>query len=108
MKKGLLKSYWDDLRYISLFPRRYKPTKGKNEEYWRRVSRAYGNFAKAVDCSATNWYVITFKDGRKELAFFKVRRNVIPHGGRLCRGCIFHRYWSVVQYEHTKSIRLAF
>ena len=98
---------WKDVRYLKLFPKRYKTTQGKPSEYWLEVSRNYHNFHKRVDCSGYHWYVITFKDGRKELAYFKVWRVVFPHGGRLCRGLI-PRYWDIRQYEHTKDIRLAF
>lgn len=106
--KELIKSYWNDLRCAKLFPKWYKTSKGQSADYWHGVSRAYGNFKKRVDSSGYHWYIITFKDGRKELAFFKVWYQVIPHGGRLCRGLLFPRYWSVTQYEHTKDIRLAF
>ena len=51
---------------------------------------------------------LTFKDGRKELAYLKVRRDIIPHGGRLCRGRLFPRLWDVTQYEHARKIDLAF
>ena len=97
-----------DLRYLKLFHKRYKTTKGQSEDYWRGVSKEYYNFKKRVDNSGYHWYVVTFKDGRKELAYFKVRRLVIPHGGRLCRGFLLPRLWHVRDYEHTKHIRLAF
>ena len=97
-----------DICYFKLLPKRYKTTQGKDAKYWSRVSREYGNFKKSVDCTDYHWYVITFKDGRKELAYFRIWRIVIPHGGRLCRGIIFPRYWSPMQYEHVKEIRLAF
>lgn len=104
--------FMQDICYFKLFPKRYKTTqiadRKAREVYWRKVGRAYGNFKKSVDCTDYHWYVITFKDGRKELAYFRIWRIVIPHGGRLCRGIIFPRYWSPMQYEHVKEIRLAF
>lgn len=101
-------NFLQDIRHFKLFPKRYKTTQGKDADYWRKVSREYGNFKKRVDGTGYHWYVITFKDGRKELAYFKIWRMVIPHGGRLCRGIIFPRYWGTHQYEHVKDIRLAF
>lgn len=103
--------YWQDLKHIKLFRKRYKTTHIDDYDarcaYWSKVSREYYNFTKRVDCSYYHWYVITYKDGRTELAYFKVWRIVIPHGGRLCRGLI-PRYWGVTDYEHVKDIRLAF
>lgn len=99
--------YWKDIRYLK-FPKKYGTTQGKDADYWHKVSRNYYNFEKRVDTCGWHWYVITFKDGRKELAYLKVHRAIIPHGGRLCRGLIFPRYWGVDQYEHTKEITLAF
>ena len=108
MTKDELKYILQDLRHFKLFPKRYKTTTGKSAGYWSHVHRAYGNFKKRVGNSGWHWYVVTYKDGRKELAYFRVWRFVLPHGGRLCRGLIFPRYWSVRKYEHTKKIELAF
>ena len=72
------------------------------------MAEAYGNFTKRVDSTDWHWYVVTYRDGREELTYFKVRRLLVPHGGRLCRGILFPRYWGVTQYEHTTDIRLAF
>lgn len=103
---------WKDLRYFRLFPKRYHTTQIEDYktrcEYWSKVSRAYYNFKKRVDCSDYHWYVITYKDGHKELAYFKVWRIVIPHGGTLRRGFLLPRYWTTINHEHVKDIRLAF
>ena len=99
--------YWKDLKYIRLFRKRYKTTHQGDADYWHNVSRAYYNFKKEVDWHYSHWYVITYKDGHQELAYFKVWRIVIPHGGRLCRGLI-PRYFGITDYEHVKDIRLAF
>lgn len=99
---------WKDLRYWRPFAKRYKTTQGKSQKYWQTISRDYYNFKKRVDCTDYHWYVITFKDGHNELAYFRVRRVVFPRGGRLCRGFFLPRYWPPTQYEHTKDIRLAF
>lgn len=98
---------WTDIRHLKI-PKRYKTTQGKPAEYWSAIARDYYNFKKQVDNSGYHWYVITYKDGRTELAYFKVRRLVFPHGGTLCRGLLIHRFWDIRKYEHTKSIRLAF
>ena len=95
-----------DLRYIRI-PRRYKTYKNGSELYWGFVQRSYWNFKKRVDYSGYHWYVITFKDGRKELAYFRVCKWVLPRQGRLCRGLI-PRHWAITQYERVKDIRLAF
>ena len=106
-----LEYFFKDIRYFKLFHKKYKPTQiadyKERCEYWSKVGRAYNNFKKRVDCSYYHWYVITYKDGRKELAYFKVWHIVIPHGGRLCRGLI-PRYFGTKDYEHIQDIRLAF
>lgn len=99
---------WQDLRYFRLFPKRYKLTHYGDADYWHNVSREYGNFKKRVDSCDYHWYVITYKDGSRELAYFKVWRIVNPHGGRLYRGAIIPRYWGITQQEHVRDIRLAF
>jgi len=107
-----LKYFFSEVRYFTLFPKRYKTTKiaerKAREDYWRKVARDYGNFKKRVDCRDWHWYVVTYKDGRKELAYFKVWRIVNPHGGTLRRGFLFPRYWTTREYEHVSKIRLAF
>lgn len=99
---------WKDLRYWRPFARRYKTSQGQSYSHWQTISRDYNNFKKRVDYTDYHWYVITFKDGHKELAYFRVWRIIYPREGRLCRGILFPRYWSPAQYEHTKEIRLAF
>ena len=97
-----------DLRHLKLFRKRYKTTHYGDADYWHKVAHDYYNFKKRIDCSDYHWYVVTYKDGRTELAYFKVWRIVIPHGGRLCRGAIIPRYFGITDYEHIKDIRLAF
>lgn len=106
--KKLLTIHWQDLRYIRLVHRRYKTTHYGDADYWHKVALDYNRFKKRVDNTDYRWYVITYKDGSKELMYFKVWRIVIPHGGRLCRGAIIPRYFGVTDYEHVKEIRLAF
>lgn len=99
--------YWKDLKYIRLFRKRYKTTHYGDADYWHKVALDYNRFKKRVDNTDYRWYVVTYKDGRKELMYFKVWRIVIPHGGRLCRG-IIPRYFDMTDYEHITDIRLAF
>ena len=102
---------WKDIRYFRLFHKRYKTTQiadyKERCEYWDKVSSDYERFKEWVDDSEFHWYVITYKDGRKELAYFRVWHLVIPQGGRLCRGLIPRHFW-ITHYEHIKDIRLAF
>ena len=104
--------YWQDLKHFKLFHKRYECTQiedfKERTEYWHKVSRRYYNFKKEVDWHYSHWYVITYKDGRKELAYFKVWRIVIPHGGTLRRGLLFPRYFGVAEFEPIQDIRLAF
>lgn len=99
-----------DLRYFKLFRKRYKTTRIENRkeraDYWHKVAHDYYCFRKRVDCCGWHWYVITYKDGRRELAYFNVWRLVNPQGN-LCRG-IIPRYWTTHEHEHVKNIRLAF
>ena len=106
--KKLLTIHWQDLRYIRLVHRRYKTTHYGDPDYWHKVALDYNRFKKRVDNTDYRWYVVTYKDGRKELMYFKVWRIVIPHGGRLCRGVIIPRYFDITDYEHIRDIRLAF
>lgn len=94
---------WTDLRYLTLFPKDYGVPQGKSAEYWRKVSRDYGNRYKRVCACDYKWYVITFKDGRRELAYITpnqkyhvLRRGIIP------------RRWRLTQFAHVKDMRLAF
>ena len=93
---------------IHYWRKRYRPTGGMTADYWHKVAHNYYNLKKRVGCSSDHWYVITYKDGRKELAYLKVRYSLRPHGGRLCRGVILPSYWGVTDFEHARNIELAF
>lgn len=112
MTKEEIKYLLRDLRYFTLIPKKYKTTRiadfDERNAYWSKVAKDYYNFKKRVDSSDYHWYVITYKDGRKELAYFKVWRLVLPHGGGLCRLALVRRYFGTQEYEHVKDIRLAF
>ena len=97
-----------DLRYVKLFPKQYKTSEKRTKAYWRDVEKSYDNLKKKIECSGYHWYVITYKDVRKELAYLRISRIILPKEGRLCRGLIIPRHWTIKQYEHVKYIRLAF
>lgn len=111
---------WQDLRYLTLFPKRYKGSppdcpadRDEWRKYWGRVSRKLARFTKEVQSSDQHWRVITYKDGRKELAYIKVRTTfyvgMVNKRGQLCRGLsVFHRAVTPHQFAFIKSIRLAF
>ena len=98
-----------DLRYFTLFPRKYDVPEGMGEQYWRSVRRAYGNMEKRIQCCSYHWYVIEFKDGHKELAYLRVLQNGILSGlaPAIYRGFIPRRI-SAKQFPNIKDIRLAF
>lgn len=107
-----------DLRYFVLFPKRYKkPIEPAPEdykqwaEYWRGERRRAGNLYKKMACSCSHWHVVTYKDGRQELAFFWT----IPPGfscrgsaATLYRGLLWPRIISAREVRNYKSTRIAF
>lgn len=117
MDKQAIKLILRDLRYFTIFPRRYKqvpqdcPADAKERvEYFHKVSRAMSNQGKKIRCSCYHWYVITFKDGHKELAYLKWR--TFPYEGLLvkgafCRGLIYHHPIDALWYSHVQSIRIS-
>ena len=106
------RSRWADLRYLTLFPKRYGSPQGLSADEWKVIIKEFSNLHKRMRSTGYRWYVITFKDGRKELSYLKVRTGGIYssdyfRGGVLCRG-IIPRRWHVTQYAHVESIRVAF
>lgn len=111
---GEAEAFLRDMRYFRLFPRHYKGATGpvpkeqkEKWRYWSEQAHGYYNFRKRVAYSGCRWYVLTYKDGHKELAYLRVWYVIMPKVGRLCRG-IVPRLWSVFDYEHVESIRIAF
>ena len=100
----------EDLRYVKLYRKQYPAPQGMGEDYWRGVVRRYGNFQKQLGKGCGDWYVIEFKDGRKELAYLRVLQNGIFSGMRpaLYRGLLFPHIVTHVQFDAMKSISLAF
>lgn len=116
-KKELLKDIYyqivnilDDLRHVKLYRKQYPTPQGKGEDYWRDVMHRYGNFEKKVQCGYYHWYVIEFKDGRKELAYLRVLQNGLFSGMRsaVYRGLLFPHIITHVQFDAMKDISLAF
>ena len=100
-----------DLQYLTLFPKRYEgvpnlPTKTYAKgRYWRKVIRKYDDHTKWIERHVERWYVITYVDGHKELAFLRTLQLGISPA--IYRGLI-PRLLSFTQYANIKNIRLAF
>ena len=109
MKEELL-SIIHDLRYFTLIPRRYRTARGKGEEYWSKVMRAYKNAMKEIGSMNTHWHVIEYKDGHCELAYLRVLQGGIFSGLRpaIYRGVIIPRMVRFGTFDHIDRIRLAF
>lgn len=99
-----------DLRYLTPFPRRYKPPGGRPLVFWDKVMSSYGDTQKGLAYSGYRWRVICFDDGRKELAYLKVRAGGLLTGKTpaIYRGIIIPRLLTYATFAHIKSIRLAF
>lgn len=117
----------NDLRHFVLFPKRYRqapadcPPRCYPKEdpegyrawadYWRQVRIARYGMEHRVKESDYHWYVVTFKDGRKELAYLKYRTLFYKYAdskGAVCRGVLFTRPLRAVWVAHVKDISLAF
>ena len=100
----------EDLRYVKLYRKQYPVPQGKGEEYWRDVMRRYGNRMKEIRDGYYHWYVIEFKDGRKELAYLRVLHNGLFSGmcPAIYRGLLFPHLVRHAQFDAMKEIRLAF
>ena len=116
-KKELLKDIYyqivntiDDLRYVKLYRKQYPVPQGMSDDYWRDVMRRYGNFEKEIKGGYYRWYVIEFKDGRKELAYLRVLQNGIFSGMRpaIYRGLLFPHRVTHAQFDAMKDISVAF
>lgn len=106
-----------DLRYATLFPKRYgmppavPQDRDARVEWWGAVSRSMERTTHEIYGSDCRWYVVLFKDGRKELAYLKCRRRHGKFSGRippLYRGWLFPVRVRHMWYAWVKSIRKAF
>ena len=109
MKQGL-QNIIDDLRHLTLFPRRYTTPKGRSKAYWGEVDRRYANEMKRIDSSVIRWRVIEFNDGHKELACLRVLKGGIFSGAypAIYRGPLIPHRISLGTFSHIKNIHLAF
>lgn len=110
MNLGEIKYRLGELRYFHLFPRRYSSPKGMSREDWTRVSREYANMMKRIECSDYHWRVITYDDGRKELAYLRVLRGGLFSGmsPAIYRGPVIPHIIKLGTFAHITNIRLAF
>ena len=106
----MLKPYWEDLRCAFFIPKSYKPPTGMDEAGWRAVMRRYANMGKTISCSAYHWRIITYDDGRRELAFLRVLKGGFFSGKypAIYRGILIPRRIGYVTFAHITDIRLAF
>ena len=90
---------------LSLFPRRRTAVQGQTMAYWQAVERSRRDFKRELGRSGRRWCVVTFKDGHRELACFRILRpGRALFDGRLCRGFLFPRPWTVSDHEHVAKI----
>lgn len=101
---------WKDLRYLTLFPRRYDTPQGKDADYWSGVSRRYAKMQKIINSSDYHWRIITYEDGHKELAYLRVLKGGLFSGKlpAIYRGLIIPHKVGHGTFSHIKDIRLAF
>ena len=96
----------EDLRHITLFPRRYKASGPK----WSSVGLNYSRNLAKVESTPWHWYVIEYTDGHKETTYLRVLAGGLFSGKRaaIYRGLIFPRRIDIVTFSHVKDIWLAF
>lgn len=110
MTKTELSYIIEDIKHLTLFPQRYNAPKGRDEKYWRGVSRSYGNCQKALETSDYRWRMIEYRDGHKELAYLRVLHGGILSGmyPAIYRGLIIPRRIGIGTFANIKEITLAF
>ena len=110
MDKQEFKNFLSDLRYLTLFPRRYRTSGRRPADYWHEVVRDYKNAEKMLDSSDFRWMVLEFADGPKELAYLRVRQGGFLSGyaSAIYRGLIIPRRIDYVTFSHSDRIRRAF
>ena len=105
-----IKEIWEDLRYVTLFPRRYDTRQGMGVDYWQAVSRRLLQTKSKVSRCAWSWYVIEYEDGHKETTRLRVIKGGLfgGMGAALYRGAVIPRMVHIGTFDHIKDIRLAF
>ena len=101
---------WKDILYLKPFRKRYKAKEGLKREDWDYIMRRYGNYEKEIESSGYRWRVISYDDGRKELAYLRVLSGGIFTGRypAIYRGIIIPKMITYQVFSHIKDIRLAF
>lgn len=101
--KEYYKSILHDIGCFTLFPRWVSPTSftdfDERQRYWSRMRKREGAIAKKVGGTYYHWWIITYEDGKEELAYLTQKKGLVK------RGIIFRRripYWAI------KDIRIAF
>lgn len=83
---------------LVLFPKR-RPAPVLTSEQWLAEGRRRWRWKKTIDNSIYHWYTITFKDGRREIAYLTTGR------GDIRRGLLFRQY---IPYWAIERIDVAF
>jgi len=110
MDKQEFKNFLSDLRYLTLFPRRYRTSGRRPADYWHSVFKDYKNTEKLLDSSDYHWRVLEFKDGHKELAYLRVLQDGVFSGyaSAIYRGLVIPRRVDYPTFANIERIRLAF
>ena len=110
MTKQYIKNILGDLRYLTLIPSRHRTPTGMGADFWSGVMRKYCNQQKRINASDFRWYVIEFKDGRKELAYLRVLRDGFFSGKApaIYRGMFIPHRIDYITFSHIDRVRLAF
>lgn len=99
-----------DLRCLFVLPKRYKTPQGKPLSYWTDVSRRYGNTMKAINGCDYRWYIVSYDDHRRELAYLRVLKDGFFSGAyqSIYKGIVIPRRIGYGTFAHITDIRLAF
>ena len=110
MKLWEIRNFLSDIKYLTLFPKRYRIPQGKGAQYWRDNGFKYGCMMKKIDGSVYRWRVIEYDDGHKELAYLRVLCNGVFSGGfpAIYRGRIIPHLLTRGTFSRIKKIRIAF
>lgn len=110
MNKQEFKNMLADLRYLTIFPRKYRASGVRPADYWNTVVKEYKNTEKLLESSDFRWRVLEFKDGHKELAYLRVLQGGLLSGqaSAIYRGLVFPRRVDYPTFAEIDLIRLAF
>lgn len=110
MTKQDIQNIMADLRYLTLFPRKYRTPRGRAADYWRGVSRSYGNAQKVIETSDYHWRVIEYRDGHRELTYLRVLKGGLLSGlyPAIYRGLIIPRRIGIATFSQVRDITPAF